>query len=95
MVFDDNVSIAGGSTLVYVYNRITTLPTADFREVNSEYTPQHAVTNQYTTNLKVLGGSFEVDRVIQNHVKGITDQISFQLQQKIKATKVFTIINTL
>ena len=87
MIFDDNVAMGGGSTLVYVYNRVTTLPTASTRAINSEFQAQEAVTTQYTTNLKVFGGSFQVDRVIQNNVRGITNQISFQLDQKIQATK--------
>lgn len=88
MVFDDNIAtVGGGSDLAYIYNRVITPGQADFREINKEYTPQEAQTKQYTTNLKILGGSFQVDRVIQNHVKGITNQISFQLNQKIKATK--------
>lgn len=86
MVFD-NVVTPTGSTLAYVYNRVTTLPTAGFRAINSEYVAQEAKTTQHTTNLKVFGGKFQVDRVVQNHVKGITDQITFQLQQKINATK--------
>lgn len=85
--FDDTVTPSGGSTLAYVYNRVTTLPTAGFRALNAEYTPTESATTQYTANLKVFGGSFQVDRVIQNYVKGITDEITFQLQQKIKATR--------
>lgn len=86
MIFDNTVTPIG-QTLAYVYNRVTTLPTAGFRAINSEYIAQEAKTTQFTTNLKVLGGKFQVDRVLQNNVKGITDQITFQLQQKIKATK--------
>jgi hypothetical protein len=87
MIFDNSVSMNGGGTLAYTYNRVTTLPTAGFREINSEFTPSEASTTQYTANLKVFGGAFQVDRVIQNNVRGITDQVTFQLQQKIKATK--------
>lgn len=86
MIFD-NVVTPQGSSLAYVYNRVTTLPTAGFRAINSEYEAQEAKTTQFTSNLKVFGGKFQVDRVIQNHVKGVTDQITFQLQQKIQATK--------
>lgn len=86
MVFD-NTATANGSSLAYVYNRVTTYATAAFRAINSEYDAQEAVTTQITANLKPFGGAFEVDRVIQDNVKGITDQISFQLQQKIKATR--------
>jgi hypothetical protein len=88
MVFDDCVSAMGnGSTLAYVYNRVTTYPTAGFRALNTEYTPQEAATEQFTSILKVFGGSFQIDRVIQNNVKGVTDQLTFQLEQKIEATK--------
>ena len=86
MVFDDNVSTGGGSTLKYVYNRITTMPTAAFREINKEYTAQEAQTTAYTVELKPFGGSFGIDRVIQNDVRGITNQLELQLNQKIQAT---------
>ncbi|MEI8200744.1 MAG: major capsid protein [Eubacteriales bacterium] len=87
LIFDDDVAMGGGSSLAYVYNRVTTLPTAATRAINAEYVAQHAVTTQITANLKVFGGSFDIDRVIANHVKGITNQVSFQMDQKIKATK--------
>ncbi len=87
MVFDDCVTLNGGSTLAYTYNRVTTYPTADFREINKDYTPQEAATSQITTNLKIFGGSYEIDRVIQNDVRGITNQVAFQSEQKLKATK--------
>lgn len=87
MVFDDCVALNGGSSLNYVYNRITTGATAAFREINAEYTAQESGTTQYTATLKPFGGSFKIDRVVQNDVKGITNQLAFQLAQKIKATK--------
>ncbi len=87
MLFDDCVSLNGGSSLNYVYQRIKTLPTASFRAINSEYNSQEVDTQDYTAKLKVFGGKFSIDRVIQNHVKGITDQLTLQLTQKIKATK--------
>ena len=87
MEFDDNASLSGAQSLNYVYNRVSTLPTADFRKIGKEYEAQEAVTTQHTATLKVLGGSFEVDRVVQNHVKGAKDQITLQMEQKIKATK--------
>ncbi len=86
MVFDDTVT-ATGSSLSYSYDRVTTLPQANFRALNTEYTPQETAVTQYTVYLKPLGGSFEIDRVLQNNMKGITDQVTFQLTQKIKATK--------
>lgn len=87
MVFDNTVKAQGGKTLAYVYNRIKTLPTAAFRAIGSEYSAQEADTEQITVNLKVFGGSFELDRVLQNNETQILDLIKFQLEQKTKATK--------
>ena len=87
LVFDNCVALNGGSTLAYTYNRVLTNGTAAFREINNEYTAQEAKTKQYTTNLKVFGGSFEIDRVIQKHVKGVTNQLAFQMAQKIKGAQ--------
>ena len=85
--FDNTVKPQGGKTLAYVYNRVTTQPTAAFRAINSEYTPGEAVTTQYTVNLKIVGGSFQVDSVIAADEQQIMDHVQFQLQQKIKATR--------
>lgn len=87
LVYDNCVALNGGSTLAYTYNRVTTNGTAAFRDVNNEYTDQEAKTTQYTTNLKIFGGSFGLDRVIQKHVKGVTNQLAFQLQQKVQGAK--------
>lgn len=86
LTFDDTAKPQGGSTLAYVYNRITTLPTAATRAINSEYAPQEAKTTQYTVNLKPLGGSFELDRVIINNEKQVVGHVQFQLEQKSQAT---------
>lgn len=86
MPFDNCVTASGGNTLAYVYNRVTTMGTANTRAINSEYTPQEAITEQYTANLKVLGGSFELDRVIIENEKAIADHVLMQLEQKTQAT---------
>jgi len=87
LVFDDTVKPQGGQTLAYVYNRVTTLPTAAGRAINSEYVAQEAKTTPVTVNLKVFGGSFNLDRVIINHETQVVDHIKFQLEQKLKATR--------
>lgn len=84
---DNTVKPQGGNTLAYVYNRVTTLPTAGTRAINSEFVPQEAKTTPYTVNLKILGGSFQLDRVIINYEKQVVDHVQFQLQQKIQATR--------
>lgn len=87
MVFDDTVKPGGGNSLAYVYNRVTTLPTAAGRAINSEYTAQEAKTTQYTSNLAVFGGKFALDRVLINNENQVTDLVQFQLAQKIAATR--------
>lgn len=87
MVFDDTVKPQGGSSLSYVYNRVTTLPTAAGRAINSEYVSQEAKTDRITVDLKVFGGSFEIDRVLQNSETEVVNHVNFQLEQKIKATR--------
>ena len=87
MLFDNNAKAQGGKSLTYVYNRVTTLPTAAFRTIGSDYTAQEAKTSQYSVTLKPFGGSFEVDRILQSDEQQIMDLIQFELSQKIKATK--------
>lgn len=87
MLFDNNAKAQGGKSLTYVYNRVTTLPTAAFRTIGSDYTAQEAKTTQFTVSLKPFGGSFEVDRILQSDEQQIMDLIQFELSQKIKATK--------
>jgi len=86
MIFDDNATMNGGSTLNYVYSRVTRRRSADFREINTEYTAADAATTQFVATLKPFGGTFAVDRVIANYVKGVTDQVTFQMQQLVQAT---------
>jgi hypothetical protein len=96
LVFDDVVSpTGGGATLTYGYTRLITQPTAAFRAVNSEYNPQEVTRQRYTADLKVFGGSFDVDRVIAN-MGGIVDEVTLQIQQKAKAAAALfndTVIN--
>lgn len=88
LTFDDTIKPGGmGQSLSYSYNRVTTLPTASTRAINNEYVAQEAATTQMTVNLKILGGSFQVDRVIESNEKQVLEHIMFQLAQKIKATR--------
>lgn len=96
LTFDDCVSpTGGGATLTYGYTRLITQPTAAFREVNSEYTPQEVNKQRYNTDLKVFGGAFAIDRIIAG-MGGIVDEVTLQMQQKIKAASALfndTVIN--
>ena len=75
---------SGGAGWTYTYSRLTTQPNAGTRAVNSEFAAQEAATQKFTVDLAILGGAFEVDRVMAN-VPHFGSLITFQLQQKIKA----------
>ena len=94
--FDDCVSpVGGGATLTYGYTRLITQPTAAFRAVNSEYATHEVEKQRYTTDLKVFGGAYEVDRIIAG-MGGIADEVALQSAQKVKAASALfsdTIIN--
>ena len=86
MVFDNVIAPGtGGSTLTYGYIQLKTPSTAQVRTVGSEYTPGEAKREKKTTNAVIMGGSFQVDRVLQN-TAGAADEMAFQAEQKIKAT---------
>lgn len=94
--FDDCVSpTGGGATLTYGYTRLITQPTADFRAINTEYTPHEVERKRFTTDLKVFGGSYEIDRIIAG-MGGIVSEVALQSAQKVKAASALfsdTIIN--
>lgn len=89
LTFDNAISPGtGGSTLVYGYTQLKTPSTADVRTVNSEYTGNEAKREKKTTQAIMMGGAFEVDRIIQN-TSGAIDELVFQANEKIKATANF------
>lgn len=96
LTFDDAVSPGtGGSTLTYGYVRLKTPAQAGFRALNSEYTAQEADRESKSVDLKIFGGSFEIDRVIAQ-TSGAVDEVQFQLNEKIKAASNlfhYTVIN--
>ncbi len=85
--FDNNVKPDGSTSMLYAYNRTTTQPTAGVRAINAEYVAQEAKTTRYTTEMKILGGSFEIDRAIINNQKGVIEHVTYQMNEKIKATR--------
>lgn len=94
--FDDCVAQPGcGSTMTYSYTRVITQPTAEFRELNKEYTPQEAAKERHSVDLKIFGGAFQIDRVIAD-LGGAANEVSFQMAQKVKAASALftdTVIN--
>ncbi|MFF4672293.1 major capsid protein [Streptomyces sp. NPDC001279] len=88
LTFDDAVNPAGGgATLEYGYRRLVTQPTAAFRALNSEYAPSNVTTQKYSIELSVLGGSFQVDRVIAKLGPAASGTVALNMSQKIKAAR--------
>lgn len=88
IAFDDTVTPGtGGASLTYGYVRLTAARNASFRALNSEYTASQATRAQQTVQLKPLGGAFTVDRVLSRLGASATNEISFQMQQLLTATR--------
>lgn len=86
LTFDNAISPGtGGSTLSYGYIQLKSPSTAAVRTINTEYTPNEAKREEKLAKAVIMGGSFEVDRVLQN-TSGAVDELAFQAEQKIKAT---------
>lgn len=85
LIYDDAVSPGtGGSTLTYGYMRTKTPAFAQFRAINSDYTPQEAKREKDSVDLKIFGGSFQIDRVLAKSSSKAIDEITYQMQEKIK-----------
>lgn len=85
LTFDNAVSPGtGGSTMVYGYVQLKSPSTVAVRTLNKEYTPGEAKRQEKTSKIVPFGGSFEIDRVLQN-TSGAIDEMAFQMKEKIKA----------
>lgn len=88
LIFDDAVNPAGGgATLTYGYRRLATQSTASYRQLRSEYAAQNVTTVQVHTELAVLGGAFDVDRVEAKVGPALSATVSVNMAQKIKAAQ--------
>ncbi|WP_435610812.1 major capsid protein [Streptomyces sp. C10-9-1] len=87
LTFDNVVSPTGGDTLTYGYRRLITQRSADFRPLNTEYTPAEVSTQRYTVDLVPLGGSFQIDRVIARIGPSASGAVTLNMQQLIKASR--------
>lgn len=86
LLFEPSVAANGsGSTLSHGYTRLKTPSGAGTRAINSDYTANDAVREEMLTHLVIMGGLFEIDRVIAQ-TSGVNDEVQFQLRDKIKAT---------
>lgn len=85
LMFDNAVSPGtGGSTMTYGYTQLLTPSMAAGRKLNEEYKPGEAIKEKKTAEIKIFGGSFEVDRVLED--TAARSEINFQLEEKSKAT---------
>lgn len=75
-----------GGTLTYGYTRLLTERGAAFRALNSEYTAEEAQKERKTTELKVFGGKFDIDRIVAE-TGGLVDEVQFQMGQLIKSSR--------
>lgn len=82
--FDDAIAPTGGSTLTYGYVQEKIPAQTAFRALNSEYTPNEAKVEKKTADLKVFGGSFQIDRVLKK-AEGMYNNVAFQVREKVKA----------
>ena len=86
LMFDDAVAANGsGSTLAYGYQRLLTPSGAATRTINADFVANEAKRKDELTHLVVMGGLFEIDRVIAN-TSGANDEVQFQIRDKVKAT---------
>ena len=89
LTFEDAVSPTGGGTLGYTYRRLLTSGSAAFRPINSEYVPTEVTTEPASVELKPLGGSFQVDRVIGRVGPAASGAVALNMSQKVKAARAF------
>ncbi len=93
LIFDDTAILPqGGSSWQYRYYRFTQQSNAQVRGYGLGYTPSEAAKTPVDVDLKILGGSFEIDRAYVN-TSGTAANIATQLEQKRKA--VIALFNNL
>ena len=82
--FDNCISPSGGSTLTYGYIQKKLPSTTQFRALNTEYTASHATVEKKSVDLKVFGGSFDIDRVLKE-AEGLYNNMAFQIDEKVRS----------
>ena len=80
--FDNSLSPNGGSTLTYGYIQKKLPSATSFRAINEEYTANQATVEKKSVDLKIFGGSFELDRVIKQS-EGMYNNMALQLEEKV------------
>jgi len=87
-VWDNTVTPGtGGGSLTYGYTRLLAPSQAAFRRFNEEYVPNQATRERKSVELHPLGGAFTVDRKLANLGPAASNEISFQLSQKLTSVR--------
>ncbi|MFI1182608.1 major capsid protein [Streptomyces sp. NPDC020799] len=90
LTFADVVNPSGGgATLSYGYTRLVSERGASFRRLGTEYSTEQAKRSRASVDLGVLGGAFEIDRVLSNLGPAATNEVAFQMDQTIKSARAF------
>lgn len=82
--FDNCISPSGGSTLTYGYVQKKLPSMTAFRALNTEYTPNHSTNEKKSVDLKIFGGSFEIDRILKK-AENKFNNVASQMTDKIKS----------
>ena len=80
--FDNSLSPSGGSTLTYGYVQKKLPSATSFRAINEEFAASQATVEKKSVDLKIFGGSFELDRVIKQ-AEGMYNNMALQLEEKV------------
>ena len=80
--FDNSLSPNGGSTLTYGYIQKKLPSATSFRAINEEFAASQATVEKKSVDLKIFGGSFELDRVIKQ-AEGMYNNMALQLEEKV------------
>lgn len=83
--FHRAAAVTGGSSLIYGYERVVSVPTAAFRALGSDVTKSTATIEPYTVGCKPISSSFGIDRVLA--AAGAGAQVAFQMSQAVKAVR--------
>ena len=58
--------VGGGAGWSYAYNKVKEESTSEFRDINGKYKDSVALTERKNVDLKILGGSFSIDRALRD-----------------------------
>lgn len=81
----EKIPFANASELQKKIDRWKDLPGVGFRRLNEGYSESTGTTEQIMETLSILGGDFDIDKVILDAKNTITDPRALQLKMKLRA----------